>query len=43
MYIVKCPHPNCIKCNEKYFGIPISRYSGRIGDKTELCTKLLPI
>lgn len=43
MYIIKCPHLDCTMCNERYFEIPISRYSGRINDNTELCTKLLPI
>ena len=38
MYTCLCPHPECNKCNEKFFEIPSDRYYGRILDHTELCT-----
>ena len=41
--IVKCPHQNCNKCNEKYFIIPGGIYHDRKRISTELCTRLLPI
>lgn len=42
-WICKCPHPECNKCTEKYFIIPVRLHSGRINGKTEICTRLLPI
>ena len=43
IYIVKCVHSNCNKCQEKQFKIPSSIFFDRRRDKTELCTRLLPI
>ena len=42
-WVCKCPHPNCNKCEEKQFIITPLLYEGRIKDKTEICTNLLPI
>lgn len=36
-----CPHPNCNKCNDKYYIIDSSMYYGRIKYGSECCTKLL--
>lgn len=43
IYIVKCPHPNCNKCTDKYYKIKSSSYWDRLICKTEPCTNLLPI
>lgn len=43
MYKIKCPHPECNKCNEKYFTIKASYYQRRLNDHTEICTNLFPI
>lgn len=42
-WICKCPHPECNKCNEKYYIITPILHSCRKNDNTEPCTKLLPI
>lgn len=39
----KCPHPECDKCQEKYFITPYRIYYDRIRAGEELCTRLLPI
>lgn len=42
-WVMKCPHSNCNKCeNRTYITKPSIRYD-RMRDKTELCTNLLPI
>lgn len=42
-YICKCPHPECNKCVEKTYQIPVQNFFDRRREKTEPCTKLLPI
>lgn len=42
IYIFQCPHPNCNKCEERYYKIPRSAYFDRRRDRTEPCTHLLP-
>ena len=42
-YICKCPHINCDKCKEKYYTIKPSMFFDRLRDKTEPCTRLLPV
>lgn len=42
-WICRCPHENCNKCSEKNFIIPPLLHSSRKNDKTEICTRLLPI
>ena len=42
-YVCKCPHKNCKICNEKYYIIKPSIFFDRLRDKTEPCTKLLPV
>lgn len=42
-WICRCPHENCNKCSEKNFIIPPLLHSCRKNDKTEICTRLLPI
>lgn len=41
--IMKCPHPECNKCDEKYFIIPGINYFARREYNIELCTRLLPV
>lgn len=43
LYTIQCPHPECTRCIEKQFIIPIPRYRDRLRDHTEICTKLLPV
>ena len=43
LWKIKCPHPNCNKCEEKYYIIHQGHYHDRIRCKTEPCTKLLPV
>lgn len=42
-YVCKCPHLNCNLCSEKYYIIKPSIFFDRLRDKTEPCTRLLPI
>ena len=42
-YIRKCPHPDCNKCSEKFYEIPMSNYHARKYFGLELCTRLLPV
>lgn len=42
-WICSCPHPECDKCIEKCYIISGNRYSGRVKEHAEPCTKLLPI
>lgn len=42
LYILKCPHKNCNKCQEKYYKIPPKAFYDRRRDGTEPCTHLLP-
>ena len=42
-WICKCPHPECNKCSEKFYIIPVNRFTDRKYDHTEPCTRLLPI
>lgn len=42
LWVMKCPHKDCNKCNEKYFEIEYQMLWDRTNDKTELCTRLLP-
>ena len=42
LWVVKCPHTDCNKCNEKCFEIEYQMLWDRTNDKTELCTHLLP-
>ena len=41
--IMKCPHPECNKCQEKQFIIPGALYYNRYVNNTETCTILLPV
>lgn len=43
IYIVKCPHQNCTKCENKYYKIKSSCYWDRLKDNTEPCTNLLRV
>lgn len=43
LYIIKCPHPNCSKCANKFYKIKSSYYWDRLRDNTEPCSNLLPI
>ena len=42
-YICKCPHPDCNRCQEKTYIIPTQAFFDRRRDRTEPCTKILPI
>ena len=42
-WICKCPHEECNKCQEKQFITPAIIYEGRLNEKIEICTNLLPI
>ena len=42
-YICKCPHPECNRCKEKQYAIEYYHFFDRKRDKTEPCTKLLPV
>lgn len=42
-YVVKCPHPECTKCSEKYYQVPRTVFFDRRRDKTEPCTRILPV
>ena len=42
-WICKCPHSECTKCKEKVYYTRRSIQLDRERDKTELCTRLLPI
>ena len=42
-YICKCPHPECIKCNDRQFIIGNKQYNSRKYNNVELCTNLMPI
>jgi hypothetical protein len=42
-WICKCPYNNCNKCEEKQFIIPQQVYNDRKRNRSEICTKLLPI
>ena len=42
-YICSCPHPNCNKCAERTYKVPVQVFFDRRRDKTEPCTHLLPI
>lgn len=43
MWKCKCPHPQCNKCEEKWYEIHSSKYHDRKRDGTELCTRIQPI
>ena len=43
IYTIKCPHPNCNKCVDKYYKISSNHYWDRLNDNTEPCTNLLPV
>ena len=40
---MKCPHPECIKCQERNFVTTSQLYRDRQKINSEVCTKLLPI
>lgn len=42
MYICRCPHPDCNKCNGS-FEIPANVFNNRFYSTSELCTNLLPL
>ena len=42
-YIVKCPHKTCSKCQDRWYEIPPSCFFDRRRDKTEPCTRILPV
>lgn len=41
--IMKCPHPECNKCTEKYYIIDSTNYFARREFFLEPCTRLLPV
>ncbi len=41
--IMKCPHPECDKCSEKFYIIPGMNYYARKEYDIEPCTRLFPI
>lgn len=41
LWVCKCPHPSCNKCNNKYYEITAQMYHDRRRDHTEPCTILL--
>lgn len=43
LWICKCPHANCNKCNEKQYIIHPSIYAGRKANNLEVCTILNPV
>lgn len=43
IWVMKCPHPECKECEEKFFETPYQLYKNRLRDNSEVCTKLLPI
>ena len=43
IWVMKCPHPECNKCQEKYFKTRSMIYHDRLKNNSELCTNLLPI
>lgn len=43
IFRIRCPHPECNLCDEKWFDIPISRYHDRKYNHTEPCTRILPV
>jgi very-short-patch-repair endonuclease len=42
-WICKCPHPDCNRCNEKFYIIPNDVCNQRFKYKTEPCTRILPV
>lgn len=42
-WIIKCPHKDCEKCEEKIYTISPQHYHDRMKDHTEMCTHILPI
>ena len=42
-YKRKCPHPECTKCQEKFYWADPVIYGGRKQNERELCTRLLPV
>lgn len=42
-WICQCPHPDCNKCEEKWYETGSILYRDRKKDGTELCTRLLPL
>ena len=42
-WMMKCPHPECNKCEEKTFIIKQGHYHDRLRIGAEVCTKLLPV
>ena len=43
LYQIKCPHPDCSKCNERYFETPPMLYYDRKQNFSEPCTRILPV
>ena len=43
IWVCKCPHPGCNKCDEKTFETRATIYYDRDKSRSEQCTKLLPI
>ena len=42
-WVMKCPHPECNKCNDKCFKTKAMIYHDRLKNGSEICTNLLPI
>lgn len=42
LWKMKCPHPDCDKCEEKYYITDCDLYNLRIRCNAEICTNLLP-
>ena len=42
MWRIECPHPECNKCNEKYFDSHYQIYKNRKTYGSEVCTRILP-
>lgn len=41
-YKRKCPHPECNKCQEKFYWADVQLHGNRVKFNVELCTRLLP-
>ena len=43
VWVMKCPHPECNKCEERFYKTRAMIYHDRVIHGTELCTNILPI
>lgn len=42
-WICSCPHPDCKLCEDKYYVVSRSIFLDRYRDRTEPCTRILPV